>query len=62
MKNNPYKIVKMFEDEIASYTGSPYAVSIDSCTNALFLMCKYLKVKKVTIPPTKSTICFLPIS
>lgn len=40
----------MFEEEIAEYTGSPYAVSIDSCTNALFLCCYYLKVKQVTIP------------
>ena len=44
MLNNPYKIVTMFEEEIASYTGAPYAVSIDSCTNALFLCCKYLNV------------------
>lgn len=50
MKHNPYKIVKMFEEEIAEYTGAPYAVSIDSCTNALFLCCKYLEVKEVTIP------------
>jgi dTDP-4-amino-4,6-dideoxygalactose transaminase len=49
-KNNPYKIVQMFEEEVADYTGSPYAVSVDSCTNALFLVCKYLKVKEVTIP------------
>jgi len=49
-KHNPYKIVQMFEEEIASYTGAPYAVSVDSCTNALFLICKYLKVKEVTIP------------
>mgnify|MGYP004002498087 FL=1 len=49
-KHNPYKIVQMFEEEVASYTGAPYAVSVDSCTNALFLMCKYLKVKEVTIP------------
>ena len=48
--HNPYKIVKMFEEEIADYTGSPYAISVDSCTNALFLCCKYLKVKKVEIP------------
>jgi dTDP-4-amino-4,6-dideoxygalactose transaminase len=40
----------MFEEEIADYTGSPYAISVDSCTNALFLCCKYLKVKKVEIP------------
>ena len=48
--HNPYKIVKMFEEEIADYTGSPYAISVDSCTNALFLCCKYLKVKEVEIP------------
>lgn len=49
-KHNPFKIVQMFEEEIAEYTGSPYAVSVDSCTNALFLTCKYLQVKEVTIP------------
>jgi dTDP-4-amino-4,6-dideoxygalactose transaminase len=50
MLNNPYKIVREFEEEIAAYTGAPYAVSVDSCTNALFLICKYLDVKEVTIP------------
>ena len=48
--HNPFKIVRMFEEEIANLTGAPYAISVDSCTNALFLMCKYLKVKEVTIP------------
>jgi len=50
MLHNPYKIVKMFEDEISSYTGAKYAISVDSCTNALFLTCKYLKITQVTIP------------
>jgi dTDP-4-amino-4,6-dideoxygalactose transaminase len=50
MLHNPYKIVRMFEEEIANYTGAPYAISIDSCTNALFLICKYNEVKEVTIP------------
>ena len=50
IKHNPYKIVQMFEDEIALYTGAKYAVSVDSCTNALFLCCKYLNVDSVTIP------------
>ena len=50
MKNNPFKIVRMFEETIAEYTGSKYAVSVDSCTNALFLCCKYLNAKKITIP------------
>jgi dTDP-4-amino-4,6-dideoxygalactose transaminase len=49
-KHNPFKIVQMFEEEVAEYTGAPYAVSVDSCTNALFLVCKYLKVNQVTIP------------
>ena len=40
----------MFEEEIAHYTGAPHAISIDSCTNALFLICKYLEVGEVTIP------------
>jgi len=49
-KHNPYDIVKMFEETVAQYTNSPYAVSVDNCTNALFLACKYLNVKEVTIP------------
>ena len=52
MLHNPYKIVKMFEEEVAHYTGSPYAISVNSCTNALFLACKFENVegKEVTIP------------
>lgn len=50
MLNNPYKIVRMFEEEVSNYTGAPFAISVDSCTNALFLICKYVGVKEVTIP------------
>ena len=52
MLHNPYKIVKMFEEEVAHYTGAPYAVSVNSCTNAIFLACRYEKVqgKEVVIP------------
>ena len=52
MLHNPYKIVKMFEEEMAYYTGSPHAVSVDSCTNAIFLACKYAGVRgnEITIP------------
>lgn len=50
IKHNPYKIVKMFEEEVAEYTGAKYAVAVDSCTNALFLCCKYLNVGTTTIP------------
>ena len=47
---NPFKVVSLFEDAIADYTGSPYAVAVDSCTNAIFLCCKYMEVKAVNIP------------
>ena len=47
---NAFSVVKDFEDSIAKYTGAKYAVAVDSCTNAIFLCCKYLNVKYVTIP------------
>ena len=50
MRHNPFKIVEMFEETVADYTGAPYAVSVDSCTNALLLCCTYLKVEEVSIP------------
>ena len=36
----------MFEEEMAHYTGAPYAVSMNSCTNALFLACKWHNVSE----------------
>ena len=50
MRHNPYKIVKMFEETVADYTGAPFAVSTDNCTDALLLCCEYLGVTDVTIP------------
>ena len=47
---NSYKIVSEFEKKVAEYSGSKFAVAVDSCTNALFLCCKYLNVKKIKIP------------
>jgi len=47
---NPYKVVKDFEQTLAEFVGSKYAIAVDSCTNAIFLCCFYLKVKEVTIP------------
>jgi dTDP-4-amino-4,6-dideoxygalactose transaminase len=60
IKHNPYNIVKMFEEEVAQYTGAPFAVAVDSCTNALFLCCKYYMVNEVTIP--KRTYLSVPMS
>jgi len=35
--------VDKFEEIVANYAGSKYAVAVDSCTNALFLSFKYCK-------------------
>ena len=62
MKHNPYKIIQMFEEEIAEYTGSPYAISLDSCTNAIFLCLKFLKVEGMEIEVPKQTYLSVPMS
>src|SRR5690242_21356023 len=45
-----WSVVADLENELCRYTGAPYAVAVSSCTAALFLCCKYLKVGHVTIP------------
>jgi dTDP-4-amino-4,6-dideoxygalactose transaminase len=47
---NPFKVVEMFEEAIAEYCGSKYAVACDSATNALTMCCDYFKVEDVWIP------------
>ncbi len=40
--NDPWDVVSAFEDKVARFAGSKYAVATDSCTNALSLCLKYL--------------------
>lgn len=53
---NPFAVVEQFEKAIAEYTGAPWAVACDSCTNAIFLCLKWLewagkeKPRRVIIP------------
>jgi len=35
--------IDRFEEEICKYTGAPYCVLVDSCTNAIFLCLKHLE-------------------
>lgn len=37
LSHNPYKIVEQFEELIADFAGSKYAVAVESCTAAIFL-------------------------
>jgi len=57
--NDAWGVVDIFEKRMAEYAGSKYAVSVDNCTDALFLCLKYLKASgKVTIP--SKTWCSVP--
>ena len=51
-----WEIVDLFEKKMATYAGSTYAVSVDSCTDALFLCLQYLKASGEIILPSKTWI------
>ena len=55
-----FKVIKKFEEEIANFYGSPYAVAVDCCTHSIELCLRYKKVKKFTIPKrTYLSVAFL---
>ena len=39
---DPWEIVDIFEKKLANFAGSKYAVSVDNCTDGMFLCLKYL--------------------
>ena len=46
-----FKVIDDFEDKIAEFYGSPYAVAVDCCTHAIELCLRYKEIKKFTVPP-----------
>ena len=57
MANGIYKITEDFEKALSDYTGSPYVVTVDNQSNALFLSLSYeknlikrIKTDTITIP------------
>jgi len=58
--NNPFKVVDMFEKELSEYTGAPYVVAVDSCTNAIFLCAEYLKQEIYQIEQKKLPTIIIP--
>ena len=52
MANGIYRVTEEFEEELAKYTGSKFAVTVDNMSNGLFLALMYEKVKgkEITIP------------
>lgn len=59
---NEYNLVKYFEDLISEYSGSKYAISVDSCTSALFLSLMYRNVKNKEVVIPKKTYISVPCS
>lgn len=47
---NPYEVVHDFERVVADYAHAPYAVAVDSCTNALFLCLGLYTPRIVALP------------
>ncbi len=49
-----YRVVDDFERELADYCGAPFAVAVDSCTNALYLSLVHRRMlgarSRVTLP------------
>ncbi len=46
-----FEVIKKFENKIAKFYGSSYAVATDCCTHAIELCLRYKKVEKFTVPP-----------
>ena len=54
--NDAWGVVDLFEKKIAEYAGSKYAVSVDNCTDGLFLCLKYLNANETVIIPSRTWI------
>jgi dTDP-4-amino-4,6-dideoxygalactose transaminase len=63
MKNKAsgiYKVTQDFEEMVAKYTGSPFAVAVDNASNALFLALYYEKVSGIEIEIPARTYMSVP--
>lgn len=45
-----FEVVKEFENKIAEFFGSPYAVAVDCCTHGIELCLRYKEIKKMIVP------------
>ena len=60
--NNNDDFITIFEEKLCKYTGSPYAVVVDRCTNAIVLCLEYKKEKQNTIDLPKQTYMSVPMT
>lgn len=50
LKKVNFEVVTEFENKIAEFFGSPYAVAVDSCTHGIELCLRYSKSKSIECP------------
>jgi dTDP-4-amino-4,6-dideoxygalactose transaminase len=60
--NNNNDFVELFEQRLCEYTGAPYAVAVDRCTNAILLSMLYLGKKKQKVSLPKQTYLSVPMT
>ena len=45
-----FEIITEFENKIAEFFGSPYAIAVDSCTHGIELCLRYTGEKRINVP------------
>ena len=49
-RSRAFRVVEMFEEAVAEYTGAPYVVAVNSCSAALHLCCIWWHGGEISIP------------
>ena len=60
--NNNNDFVELFEQRLCDYTGAPYAVAVDRCTNAILLALELYGKRKQKITLPKQTYLSVPMT
>jgi dTDP-4-amino-4,6-dideoxygalactose transaminase len=59
--NNNDDFVDLFEEKLCAYTGAPYALAVDRCTNAIILCLEYFHKRKLRLSIPKRTYLSVPM-
>ncbi len=60
--NNNNDFIELFEQKLCEYTGAPYSLTVDRCTNAILLSLLYLNIKKQKVSLPKQTYLSVPMT
>jgi dTDP-4-amino-4,6-dideoxygalactose transaminase len=52
--SDPRDVVEIFEEKVAAFAGSRYAVAVDCCSHGIFLCLKFLKASGVVTVPCQT--------